>query len=247
MPTQLAACTRRAYQRLWNDKASTITMVASKVIMGLIIGSIYYGTPTTTDGLFARGSVLFFSILFNALNAIVEINTLYSQRPIIEKHASYAFYHPFAEALGSLFLDLPIKIVSVTCFCIILYFLANLRREPSQFFIFLIFNLLAAITMSCIARTIGAATRTISKALAMAGVVVLGVVIYTGRFINLQAESKLKTLQVLQFHDHICILGSRGSVGLILSHTPSKAYSSMNCMAENFLARLHRWFLHIQT
>jgi len=148
--------------------------------MALIIGSVYYGTPDTTDSFFARGSVLFFSILFNALNAIVEINALYHQRPIIEKHASYAFYHPFAEAIGSLISDLPIKALSITLFCIILYFLANLRREPSQFFIFLIFNLSAAITMSYIARTIGAATKTISKALAIAGVVVLGVVIYTG-------------------------------------------------------------------
>jgi ATP-binding cassette subfamily G (WHITE) protein 2 (PDR) len=156
-------------------------MVISKIVMALIIGSIYYGTPETTDGFFARGSVLFFSILFNALNAIVEINTLYAQRPIVEKHASYAFYHPFAEALGSLMSDLPIKLLSVTIFCIILYFLAKLRREASQFFIFLIFNLLAAVTMSCVARTIGAATKTISKALAIAGVVVLGVVIYTGK------------------------------------------------------------------
>lgn len=155
-------------------------MIISKIVMAVVIGSIYYRTPANTDGFFAKGSVLFFSILFNALNAIVEINALYNQRPIVEKHASYAFYHPFAEALGSLISDLPIKILSVTLFCIVLYFLANLRREPSHFFIFLMFNLIAAVTMSCVARTIGAATKTVSKALAIAGVMVLGVVIYTG-------------------------------------------------------------------
>jgi hypothetical protein len=26
--------------------------------------------------------------------------TLYAQRPIVEKQSKYAFYHPFAEAIG---------------------------------------------------------------------------------------------------------------------------------------------------
>lgn len=26
--------------------------------------------------------------------------TLYAQRPIVEKHTKYAFYHPFTEAVG---------------------------------------------------------------------------------------------------------------------------------------------------
>jgi len=31
------------------------------------------------------------------LSAISEINSLYAQRPIVEKHKSYAFYHPATE------------------------------------------------------------------------------------------------------------------------------------------------------
>jgi len=45
----------------------------------------------------AKGSVLFFAVLLNALSAISEINSLYAQRPIVEKHKSYAFYHPATE------------------------------------------------------------------------------------------------------------------------------------------------------
>lgn len=91
---QVRLCMKRAYQRLWNDKVSTITTIVSQVIMSLIIGSIFYGSPVSTASFFAKGSTLFFAILFNALLSITEINVLYSQRPIVEKHASYAFYHP---------------------------------------------------------------------------------------------------------------------------------------------------------
>ena len=180
IPMQIKLCTKRAYQRLWNDKVSTFTTVIGQIIMALIVGSVFYGTPDTSGSFFSKGAVLFFAILLNALIAITEINRLYDQRPIVEKQASYAFYHPFTEALAGVVSDLPIKFMLAVVFNIILYFLAGLRREPSQFFIFFLFNFVAMITMSFIFRTVAASTKTISQALAFAGVLVLAIVIYTG-------------------------------------------------------------------
>lgn len=96
------------------------------------------------------------------------------------KHKSYAFYHPFTEAVAGIVADLPIKFCVTTCFNIILYFLAGLRAEPSQFFIFFLFNFMSMLTMSAIFRTTAAVTKTISAALAIAGIMVLWIVIYTG-------------------------------------------------------------------
>ena len=62
----------------------------------------------------------------NALISITEINSLYDQRPIIEKQASYDFVHPFTEAFGGIVSDVPVKFVSAVVFNIIFYFLAGL-------------------------------------------------------------------------------------------------------------------------
>ncbi|KAN0109951.1 putative ABC transporter CDR4 [Hyaloscypha variabilis] len=180
IPMQVKYCTQRAYQRLWNDKTSTVTTIVGQIVMALIIGSIFYGTRNDTSSFFQKGGVLFFAVLLNALIAISEINTLYAQRPIVEKQASYAFYHPFTEAMAGIVADIPVKFAIATCFNIILYFLAGLRREPSQFFIFFLFNFVAILTMSQIYRSIAASTKTVSQALAIAGVVTLAIVIYTG-------------------------------------------------------------------
>ncbi|KAH7413485.1 putative ABC transporter CDR4 [Cadophora sp. MPI-SDFR-AT-0126] len=180
IPMQVKYCTQRAYQRLWNDKTSTVTTIIGQIVMALIIGSIFYGTRSDTASFFQKGGVLFFAVLLNALIAISEINTLYSQRPIVEKQASYAFYHPFTEAMAGIVADIPVKFMIATCFNIILYFLAGLRREPSQFFIFFMFNFVAILTMSQIYRSIAASTKTVSQALALAGVTTLAIVIYTG-------------------------------------------------------------------
>jgi ATP-binding cassette subfamily G (WHITE) protein 2 (PDR) len=155
-------------------------VIFSQVAQALIIGSVFYGTPLSTGSFFAKGSVLFFAVLLSALQSIVEINTLYAQRPIVAKHKSYAFYHPFTEAVAGIVADLPIKFCVTTVFNIILYFLAGLRAEPSQFFIFFLFNFMAMLTMSAIFRSTAAVTKTISAALAIAGIMVLWIVIYTG-------------------------------------------------------------------
>ena len=147
IPMQVKYCTKRAYQRLWNDKTSTVTTIIGQIAMALIIGSVFYGTPSNTASFFQKGGVLFFAVLLNALIAISEINNLYSQRPIVEKQASYAFYHPFTEALAGIVADIPVKFCIAVCFNVIIYFLAGLRREPSQFFIFFMFNFVAILTV----------------------------------------------------------------------------------------------------
>ncbi|KAJ9645014.1 GTPase-activating protein [Knufia peltigerae] len=180
IPMQVRLCTKRAYQRLWNDKASTVAVIFSQITMALVIGSIYFGTPLSTGAFFAKGAVLFFAVLLSALQSVVEINKLYAQRPIVAKHKSYAFYHPFTEALAGIVADLPIKFCTATVFNIILYFLAGLRMRASNFFIFFLFNFISMLTMSAIFRSTAALTKTITAALAIAGVGVLWVVIYTG-------------------------------------------------------------------
>jgi len=143
VPMQIKLNAIRAYHRMWNDKASTFTPVIGNIVMALIIGSVFFNTPDATVGFTSKGAVLFFAVLLNALSAIAEINSLYSQRPIVEKHKSYAFYHPWTEAMAGIVLDIPVKFLQAVAFNIILYFLAGLRRKPSQFFIFFLINFIS--------------------------------------------------------------------------------------------------------
>ncbi|KAL4931349.1 putative ABC multidrug transporter [Aspergillus undulatus] len=180
IPMQVKLNTKRAYQRMWNDITSTVSVVISQIIMALIIGSVFYGTPDATAGFTSKGAVLFFAVLLNALIAMAEINSLYSQRAIVEKHASYAFYHPATEAIAGVVSDIPVKFVIAVVFNLILYFMANLRREAGQFFLYLLITFIVMFVMSAIFRTIAAITKTISQAMGLAGVLILALVVYTG-------------------------------------------------------------------
>jgi ABC-type multidrug transport system permease subunit/ABC-type multidrug transport system ATPase subunit len=187
VPMQVKLNTKRAYQRIWGDISASATQAVLNVVMSLIVGSIFFGTPDATVGFFSKGSVLFLAILFNALTAIAEINSLYDQRPIVEKHASYAFYHPFTEAVAGVVSDIPVKFVQAVIFNIILYFMAGLRREPGQFFLYFLITYISTFVMSAVFRTMAALTKTISQAMALSGVLVLVIVIYTGFVIAVPA------------------------------------------------------------
>lgn len=179
---QISLNTKRAYQRIWGDKASTVVNAVMQVIIALVIGSIFYSPANydSTAGFFSKGAALFIAVLSSALSSVSEISNLYAQRPIVEKHASYAFYHPATEAFAGIVADIPVKFFIAVCFNLVLYFMAGLRREPAQFFLYFLVTYIATFIFAGIFRTVAAITRTSSQAMTLAGVLILALTIYTG-------------------------------------------------------------------
>ncbi|KAL7918043.1 ABC-2 type transporter domain-containing protein [Trichoderma austrokoningii] len=177
---QIQLCLWRGWRRLTGDPSLTIGSLIGNFAMSLIIGSVYYNLSEDASSFFQRGSLLFFACLMNAFASALEILTLYAQRPIVEKHARYALYHPSAEAISSMLCDLPYKIVNAIIFNLTLYFMTNLRREVGPFFFFLLISFASVLVMSMIFRTIASASRTLFQALVPAAILILSLVIFTG-------------------------------------------------------------------
>lgn len=177
---QIELCLWRGFQRLKGDPSLTFTQLFGNIAMALIIGSVFYNMQQTTESFFQRGAVLFFAVLMNAFGSALEILTLYAQRPIVEKHSRYALYHPSAEAFASMLTDMPYKVLNAIFFNLVLYFLANLRREPGPFFFFIFVSFIATLVMSMLFRTIASVSRTLSQAMAPAAIIILAIVTFTG-------------------------------------------------------------------
>lgn len=176
----------RSFLMLRTDPSLTITMLVTNFLQAIIISSIFYNLPGTTSSLQSRAVLLFFLILMNAFSSILEIINLYAKRKIIEKHARYALYHPSAEALSSMVVDLPYKIVNSLFTNIAMYFMGNLRREPGAFFFFLLIIFSTTLVMSMLFRLIGSVTKSIAQAMAPSAIILLGLILYTGFTIPVQ-------------------------------------------------------------
>ncbi|KAI1323108.1 ABC-2 type transporter-domain-containing protein [Xylariaceae sp. FL0255] len=177
---QIKLCLWRGWLRLKGDPSITLGSLIGNFVTALIIGSVFYNLKDTTSSFYQRGALLFYACLLNAFASALEILTLYAQRPIVEKHARYALYHPSAEAVSSMLCDLPYKVTNAITFNITLYFLTNLRREPGAFFFFLLFSFVMVLSMSMVFRTIASSSRTLSQALIPAAILILDLVMFTG-------------------------------------------------------------------
>ncbi|KAK2021293.1 hypothetical protein LX32DRAFT_733542 [Colletotrichum zoysiae] len=177
---QVRLCLWRGFKLLKGDPSLTVFSLITNVGQALIISSLFYNLPETTAAFYNRSAVIFVSILINAFASALEILLQYAQRPIVEKQRRYAFYHSSAEALSSVLVDMPYKIVNTICFDLVIYFMTNLNRHPGNFFYFLLTTFLMVLAMSGLFRSIASLSRTLSQAMVPASILILALVIFTG-------------------------------------------------------------------
>ena len=85
---QITACTHRQFLVMIGDPLSLYGKWGGILFQSLIVGSLFYNLPKTSAGVFPRGGVMFFMLLFNALLALAELTSAFSSRPILLKHKS---------------------------------------------------------------------------------------------------------------------------------------------------------------
>ncbi|ODV97096.1 hypothetical protein PACTADRAFT_48852 [Pachysolen tannophilus NRRL Y-2460] len=181
---QLKLCTIRGFQKIINDRSYTVTTVAAAIIQSLIVGSLYWKTPSSTEGAFGRGGCMFYSCLYFSLMGLTEMPTVFSDRPILLKQKGYSFYHPSAEILSETVTLTPIKFLSVVCFGLIVYFLADLKVDAGAFFTYILFVNLNAQVVSAMFKMLAAFCSTISAANAVSGVMMLSTILYSSYMIQ---------------------------------------------------------------
>ncbi|KAJ6160946.1 ABC multidrug transporter atrF [Penicillium chermesinum] len=180
---QVMVLTHRQFLVMFGDRAALAGKWGVIVFQALIVGSLFFNLPNTSSGVFTRGGVMFYILLFNALLAMAELTAAFESRPILMKHKSFSFYRPSAYALAQVVVDMPLVFVQVVLFNLIVYFMANLSRTPSQFFICLLFIFTLTMTMYSFFRALGALCSSLDVATRLTGVAIQALIVYTGYLI----------------------------------------------------------------
>ncbi|CAG8032130.1 unnamed protein product [Penicillium salamii] len=170
----------RSYRLLIADPWFWITLLGANFFESLVVSSIFYNMQEDSPSMFRRNLFIFYVLMINIWTAALEVLTLYSKRKIVEKHVRYALYHPSMEALASIAMDIPFKLVNAICINVTAYFMGNLRREPGPFLFFYLLACTITITMSMFFRFLASVTKTVSQALAPCAIVILGLMLYGG-------------------------------------------------------------------
>jgi ATP-binding cassette, subfamily G (WHITE), member 2, SNQ2 len=177
---QVWACTQRQVLVTLGDKASLYGKWGGILFQALIVGSLFYKMPATSAGVFTRGGVMFFMLLFNALLALAELTSAFSSKPILLKHKSFSFYRPAAYAIAQTVVDIPLVFIQVSIFNVVVYFMSGLARTPSQFFIAELLLWISTMTMYAFFRALGALNKSLDNATRITGVAIQALIVYTG-------------------------------------------------------------------
>lgn len=177
---QVLACTQREFWLVWGDKPTIYTKFFIIIANGLIVGSIFYGQPLSTEGAFTRGGTSFFSIIFLGWLQLAELMKAVSGRVVIDRHREYAFYRPSAVVLARVLADFPLILAQVIPFTIIMYFLTGLDLTVSKFFIYFLFVYTTTICITALYRMFAALSPTIDDAIRFSGTALNLLIIYTG-------------------------------------------------------------------
>ncbi|ODV63548.1 plasma membrane ATP-binding cassette transporter [Ascoidea rubescens DSM 1968] len=183
--SQLFYLIQRGFQRAKGDLTYQVIYLSSFLTKGLIVGSMFYKIPSGTDGVYSRGGLLFYCLLFCALTSLAEIAHSFEHRPIVVKQKTYSMYHLSAEALQEIVTEIPIKFIGVIILCLTSYWMPHLKHEAGAFFQYMLFLLLIQQCMSFIFKFVATITKDGGTAHAIAGLWILMLSVYTGFIIPL--------------------------------------------------------------
>ncbi|PLW13544.1 hypothetical protein PCANC_09627 [Puccinia coronata f. sp. avenae] len=193
---QLAYLTSRQYALIRADLRPYITKTTINLTLSLIIGTLFYQLPKTTEAAFARGSVLFLSVLFNGYLQLSELGNTLNGRQITQRHEKFGFYSPGALALARTLGDIPLITAQVLLFASITYGLAGLQKDPIRFGTYILLVDATAINLTAVFRMLAAVSSSFDEAMRYCGVVLNLFVILGGYFIPTPSMgSKLKWIR----------------------------------------------------
>ncbi|KAI0377720.1 ATP-binding cassette transporter [Hypomontagnella monticulosa] len=179
---QIYECTIRHYRIHFTDRSTWIAEAAGTIAQAIMLGTLFRDQQAVTQGIYARSSALFFSVLIMCLQATAEFGNTFAQRPILMKQRALCFYRPSAYALGQIIADIPWKVIFVL-YNLPIYWLVNLRREAGPFFIWFLTLYVSFISMGVVFRTIAVFTTTATRAILPVGILMNSLIIYMGFYV----------------------------------------------------------------
>lgn len=184
---QLVVCTKRAYQIAMGNSTYLIMQIVAAALQGLITGGLFWKTPNTVEGAYARSGVIYFVTFYMALVGLSGSALLNQARPMLLKERTYFLYHPSAYFLADAASMVPLSVMVSFVFSIVVYFIAGLDTRASLFFVFLLFAFMISLVLGFLFKAVAAWNSTIAGTNAMAGILILFCTMYSSYIIQPQS------------------------------------------------------------
>lgn len=167
---------------MMGDKLSLAIKIISAIIQALVCGSLFYNLKDDSTSIFLRPGVLFFPVLYFLMESMSETTASFMGRPILSRQKRFGFYRPTAFCIANTITDIPVVICQVTCFSLIIYFMAALQLDAGKFFTFWIVVIVETLCFQQLFRAIGAVCKHFGLASMLTGLLTTIFFVYGGMY-----------------------------------------------------------------
>eukprot|EP00668_Euglena_longa_P040941 GGOE01053882.1.p1 GENE.GGOE01053882.1~~GGOE01053882.1.p1 ORF type:complete len:1449 (-),score=551.34 GGOE01053882.1:379-4257(-) len=231
-------CLRRQVVLTSRQKPVTVGKVMQVVVVGLILGSLYFQLPS--DNYSAMYSILFFSMLFIALGGLATIPAVIAEKNVVHRQTAAHFFSSNAYSVAVNVLEIPMTFVEVLLFACIVYFMVGLSSTASDFFQFVLTIALVKLAMGSFFRTIAVITPNQEVAQATASVALMVFVLHAGYFL---AQGDIKSWWIWSYWINPI---QYGMTSLSLIEFGSSKYSQLRDPANPSLGTWGDYYLSVK-
>ncbi|XP_001357116.3 ATP-binding cassette sub-family G member 4 isoform X2 [Drosophila pseudoobscura] len=182
--TQFWILLKRSFRTILRDRMLTHMRLFSHVIVGAIIGMIYYDVGNEASKIMSNAGCIFFVSLFTTFTAMMPtILTFPTEMSVfVREHLNYwyslkAFY--FAKTIA----DMPFQIVFSSVYVLVVYYLTSQPMEWNRVSMFVLIQVLNSLVAQSLGLLIGAGMN-IETGVFLGPVTTIPTILFSGFFVN---------------------------------------------------------------
>ncbi|XP_058127312.1 ATP-binding cassette sub-family G member 1-like [Anopheles ziemanni] len=175
---------KRTMITIMRDQTLTQMRLLSHVIVGAIIGMIYYDIGNDASKIMSNAGCIFFTTMFTMFTAMMPtILTFPTEMAVfVREHLNYwyslkSFY--FAKTIA----DLPFQVLFTSVYVIVVYYLTSQPMEPKRVGMFVLICILTSLVAQSLGLLIGAGM-SVETGVFLGPVSTIPIILFSGFFVN---------------------------------------------------------------
>ncbi|KAM7155346.1 broad substrate specificity ATP-binding cassette transporter ABCG2 isoform 6-T6 [Molossus nigricans] len=184
---QLRWISKRSFKNLLGNPQASIAQIIITVVLGLVIGAIFYGLTNDPTGIQNRAGVLFFLTTNQCFSSVSSVELFVVEKKLFMHEYISGYYRVSSYFFGKLLSDLlPMRMLPSIIFTCIIYFLLGLKPTVEAFFTMMFTLMMVAYSASSMALAIAAGQSVVSIATLLMTITFVFMMIFSGLLVNLR-------------------------------------------------------------